>query len=154
MDCPHRIPPSGTPEHHHRPKSHSSCHTRSTLCHYHKDRYRSSQSRSQSHPHRYNSKSHHNSYRGHSRSCNKDNSNTTGVVHNAHTQPLTHIIFTMTLHIADHLHIEALQLTPGITADYALDQHTNPPRKPCTDLHYIPADHKAKHIAKGIQKIQ
>ena len=51
----------------------------------------------------------------------------TEVVHNAHTQPLTPIILTATLHNADHLHIEALQLTPEITADHTLDQHTNPP---------------------------
>ena len=80
--------------------------------------------------------------------------NITGVVHNAHTQPLTHIILAMTLHITDHLHIEALQLTPEITADHALDQLTNLPRKLCTDLHHIPADHKAKHIPKGTQKLQ
>ena len=36
----------------------------------------------------------------------------TGVVHNTHTQPLTHITLAMTLCIADHLHIGALQLTP------------------------------------------
>ena len=73
MDWPHRIPPSGTPAHHHRPKSHSSHHTRSTSCHHHKDRYRCSWSRSQSHPCRYHSKSHHDSYRGHSRSHHRDN---------------------------------------------------------------------------------
>ena len=73
MDCPHRIPPSGTPGHYHRPKSHRSCHTRSTLCHCHKDRYRWSQSRSQSDPHRHHSISHHDSYRGCSRSHHRDN---------------------------------------------------------------------------------
>ena len=78
----------------------------------------------------------------------------TGVVHDAHTQPLTHIILTMALHIADYLHIETLQLTPKITADHTLDQPTNPPRKPHTNLHHIPADHKAKHIPKGTQELQ
>ena len=58
----------------------------------------------------------------------------TGVVHNAHTQPLTHIILTMTLQITDHLCKEAFQLTPGIAADYTLDQPTNPSRKPHTNL--------------------
>ena len=48
--------------------------------------------------------------------------NITEVVHDAHTQPLTHIILALTFHIADHLDIEALQLTPEITADHALDQ--------------------------------
>ena len=60
----------------------------------------------------------------------------------------------MTLHIVDHLHIEALQLTPEITADDALNQPTNPPRKPHTDLHHIPGDHKAKHIPNRIQELQ
>ena len=58
----------------------------------------------------------------------------TGVVHDTHTQPLTHIILTVTLHIADLLHIEALQLTPEITADHTLNQHTNPPGKVYTNL--------------------
>ena len=51
----------------------------------------------------------------------------TGVVHDAYTQTLIHIILAMTLHITDYLPTEALQLTPEITADYALDHHTNPP---------------------------
>ena len=73
MDFPHRVPPSGTPAHHHRPKSHSSCHTRSTSCHHLEERYRCSRSRSQSHPHRYHSKCCHDSYRGCSRSHHRDN---------------------------------------------------------------------------------
>ena len=32
----------------------------------------------------------------------------TGVVHNTNTQPLTHIVLAVTLHITDHLHIDAL----------------------------------------------
>ena len=78
----------------------------------------------------------------------------TEVVHDAHTHPLTHIILTMTLHIADYLDIEALQLTPEITANHALDQHTNPSGKACTNLHHIYRNHKAKHIPKGIQESQ
>ena len=78
----------------------------------------------------------------------------TGVVHDAHTQTLIHIFSAMTLHIADHLHIEDLQLTLEITADHALNQPTNPPRKPCTNHHHIPEDHKVKHIPKGIQELQ
>ena len=78
----------------------------------------------------------------------------TGVVPDTHTQPLTCIILTMTPHITDHLCIEVLQLTPEITADHALDQSTNPPRKLCSNLHHIPADHKAKHIPEGIQGLQ
>ena len=79
---------------------------------------------------------------------------TTGVVHNTHTQLLTHIVLTTTLHIADHKDIEALQLTPEIAADHALSQPTDPPRKPHTNLHHIPEDHQAKHIPKEIQELQ
>ena len=73
-----------------------------------------------------------------------------GVVHNTHTQTFIHILLTVTLHIADHLPTEALKLTPGITTDHALNQPTNPPRKPHINLHHIPEDHKVKHIPKGI----
>ena len=78
----------------------------------------------------------------------------TGVVHDTHTQILTHIILTMTLHIADHLHIKVLQLTPEFTADHTPDQPTNPPRKPHTNPCHIPEDYKVKHIPKGIQELQ
>ena len=78
----------------------------------------------------------------------------TGVVNDTHTQLLTHIVLAMTLHITDHLHIEALQLTPEITTDHTLNQPTNPPRKPHTTLHHIPADHKAKCIPKRTQGLQ
>ena len=78
----------------------------------------------------------------------------TGVVHNAHTQTLIHIILTTTLHITGHLPTEGHQLNPEITADHTLDQPTNPPRKPNTNLHHIPEDHKVKHIPKGIQELQ
>ena len=154
MDCPHRIPPSGTPAHCHRPQSCSNHHTRSNSCHHHEDRYRSSRSRSQSHPCRYHSKSHHNSYRGHSRSTTGITDTIAGVVHGTHTQTLIHIILAMTLHIVDHLPTEALQLTPGITADHTLAQPTNPPGKSLINLYHIPEDHKGKHIPKGIQELQ
>ena len=126
MDCPHRIPPSGTPAHNHRPKSHSCHHTRSASCHSHDDRYRCSRSRSQSHPCRYHSKSHCDSYGGCSRSHHRDNR-----CHhrNSHTQTLIHIILTMTLHTVDHLPTDALQLTQDITADHALNQPTKPTKK-------------------------
>ena len=44
VDCPHQIPPSGTPAHHHRQDSNTRHHTRSTSRHhYHcQDRYRHS----------------------------------------------------------------------------------------------------------------
>ena len=70
----------------------------------------------------------------------------TGVVHNAHTQVLIHIILTMTLHTTDHLHIGALQLTPETAADHTLDQPTNQLRKPHTNLCHNPEDHTVKHI--------
>ena len=151
MDCPHRIPPSGTPAHQHRSKSHGSHHTRSTSCSSHEDRYRCSQSRCQSDLTNIKAKitiAPTESLPGHTTGIIDD---ITGVGHDAHTQPLMHIILTMTLYITDHLCIEALQLTPEITAHHALDQHTNPSRKPHTDLHHIPRDHKAKHIPKGVQ---
>ena len=73
VDCPNHIPPSGMPEHLHRPKSHTRHWTRSPSHHYHQDRYRHSRSRSQFHPHRYHSHSHHDSYRRHSRSYHREN---------------------------------------------------------------------------------
>ena len=74
--------------------------------------------------------------------------NITGVVHNAHTQVLIHIILAMTLHIADYLHIGALQLTPETAADHALNQPTNQLRKVCTNLCHNPEDHKGKAHTK------
>ena len=72
----------------------------------------------------------------------------TGVLHDAHTQVLIHIILAMTPHITDHLHTEALQLTLEIAADYTHNQPANPPRKPCTNLHHIAEAHKVKHTPK------
>ena len=141
MDCPHRIPPSGTSAHHHRGKSHSSCHNRSTSHHHHKNSYRCCQSRPQYHSDWYHSKSHCDSYRGHSRSQHRDNwwhhrsssqcPHSTTYIHHSHND---------TPHHRSSTHI-ALQLTPEIAADYALDEPTNPPRKPHTHLCHIPADH-------------
>ena len=73
VDCPHGIPPSGTPAHHHRLKSHTRHHTRSTSHHHHQNRYRHSRSRSQSKPCRYCSHSYHDSYRCCPRSHHTDN---------------------------------------------------------------------------------
>ena len=78
----------------------------------------------------------------------------TGVLHNAHTQTLIHILLTTTLHIEYHLHVGVLQLTQETAADHALDQPTNQLRKPCINLHHISEDHKVKHIPKGIQELQ
>ena len=73
----------------------------------------------------------------------------TGPAHDAHTQPLINIDPTMTHHITDHLHTEALPLTPEIAADHTLDQPTHPLEEVHTDLLHTPADHKAKHISLG-----
>ena len=70
-DCPDRIPPSGTPAHHHRHNSITRHCTRSTSRCHHQDRYRHSRLRSQSQPCRYRSHGHHDSHRGHSRSHNR-----------------------------------------------------------------------------------
>ena len=77
MDCPHRILPSGTHACHHRSQSQHR-HPNSTTSHlHHNNRYRCSRSRSQSHPCRYHSCSHHDSHRGCSRSYNRDSSQQT-----------------------------------------------------------------------------
>ena len=73
VDCPDRLPPSGTPSNHHQPKPHRSHHARSSSQHHCEDRDRQSRSRSQSHFCRHCSWSCHNSYRGCSRSCHQDN---------------------------------------------------------------------------------
>ena len=78
----------------------------------------------------------------------------TGVVHDAHTQILIHIILIAALHIKDQLHIGALQLTLETAADHALNQPTKQLRKPHTNLHHNLEDHKIKHIIKGIQGLQ
>ena len=72
VDCPHQIPPSGTPACHHRLKSHKRHCTRLASHHCHQDRYRHSRSRSQSHSCRYCSHSCQDSYRGHSNSHHRD----------------------------------------------------------------------------------
>ena len=73
MDCPHRIPPFRTPAKHHNSKPHKIHHTKSSSRHHHEDRDRRSHSRSQSHFQRHCSSSHHDLYRGYSRSRHRDN---------------------------------------------------------------------------------
>ena len=75
---------------------------------------------------------------------------TIGVLHNALTPIL--IVPTMTHHITDHPHTGAHQLTLGTTADHAPIQHTNQVRKPCINLHPIPADVKAICMIKETQE--
>ena len=78
----------------------------------------------------------------------------TGVIHNAYTQVLIHIILITKLNITDHPHTGAHQLTQETAAVHTLDQPTNQLRKPCTNLHHNPGGHKVKHILKGNQELQ
>ena len=82
------------------------------------------------------------------------NAATTGAAHNAHAPPIevTAINLTVThhiYHIADHPHIEVLQLTtPEIIVDHAHDHPTNLQGETCTGHIHIPADHKANHTSR------
>ena len=151
-DCLHPVPPSGTPAHHHRLKSHTRHHTRSTSHHHHQDIYRHSRSWSQSHPHRYCSHSWHDSYRGHSRSHHRDSRHHHRILHDAITPVL--IVPAVIPHITDCLHTGAHQLILGTRADHDPMQHTNQVRKPCINLQCIPAELKTNCMIKEIQVSQ
>ena len=73
MDCPCKIPPLRNPAKHHQPRLHRSHCVRSGSRHHYEDRDRQSHSRSQPHYHRHCSSSHHDPYRGCSRSWHRDN---------------------------------------------------------------------------------
>ena len=73
MDCPNKIPPSGTPAQHHR--MYKKCHTRSSPRHCQEDWHRRDSFRSQSRYSRHHSSSHHDLYRGHSKSQQRDRHN-------------------------------------------------------------------------------
>ena len=73
---------------------------------------------------------------------------TTGVLYDALTPVF--IIPVVTLHITDHLHTGAHQLSLRTTADH--NQHSNQVRKPCINLHPIPAELKANCMIKEIQE--
>ena len=154
MDCPHRMPPSGTPVHHHRSHSQHRYPTRSTSCHHHEDRYKCSRSRSQSHHQRYHSQSHHDSTEAILVCTTGATDNITEVIHDAHTQILISTVLTMTLHIEGHLHIGAHQFTYRITAYHTLNQPTGQLRKPCIQTHQIPEDPKVIHTLEEIQESQ
>ena len=69
-------------------------------------------------------------------------------VHYAHPPPLIYTDPTVTHHITDHLHIEALPLTPEITVGHTLNPtYTSSRKRFTTNLLHVPADHKAKHIS-------
>ena len=71
VDCPDRIPPSGTPACHKRHHSNTRHCTRSTSRHHHRDRNRNNRSRFQSHSCRYQSHSHNNLHRSQCRSYHR-----------------------------------------------------------------------------------
>ena len=136
VDCPHRIPPSGTPAHQHRPNLEivttvDQCHANVTTTGTdaigldHNPIITDTTAKVTMTPTE--------AVPGHTTGTTDD---ITGVVHDAHTQVLIHIIFATTLHTADHLHIGALQLTPETAADHTLDQPTNQLRKASTNLYH------------------
>ena len=52
-------------------------------------------------------------------------------------------------HIADHPHLEVLQLTnPEITIDHTQDHPTNLQSRTHTDQVHIPADHEENHTSR------
>ena len=57
-----------------------------------------------------------------------------------------------TNHLADHPHIEVLQLsTPEIAVDHAQDHPTYLQGETYTDQIHIPADHEANHTPRRTQ---
>ena len=129
-DCPDKILPSGTLVCHNKLHSHSRHHTRSTSRHCHRDRYRFSRNRSQSHTCRYQSHRCNNSHRSHSRSYHRH-------PHRAHHVINTQVLITinMTHHIEGHQHLEVPQLIPEITADLDHILHTDPVEWHLLNLH-------------------
>ena len=85
VDCPDRIPPSGTPACHKRYHSNTRHHTRSTSRHHHRDRHRYNRSRSQSHSCRYLSHSCSNLHRCHSRAYHRCPHRSTSCHHHSST---------------------------------------------------------------------
>ena len=134
MDCPYQIPPSGMPAHHDRLQSHTRHCTRWTSHCCHRDRYRHSRSRSQSHP------------------TEITVMVTIGVLHDGLIPVL--IIPAVTPPTTDHLHTGAHQLTLRTGAEHIPIQHTNQVRKPCINLQCIPAELKTSCMIKEIQESQ
>ena len=152
MDCPYRIPPSGTPAHHHRLQSQHRYHNSSTSHYNPTDRHRRSQSRSQAHHRRYHSQSHHTSFRACSRSHYRDNRRP----HRSSSccQPLNmpaHCSHCNSPHQNPPL-IEALQPIPEITADHTLSQPIGQLRIPYIRIHPIPEDSTEIHTIRGVQE--
>ena len=122
VDCPDRIPPSGTPAHQKRHCSSTRHHSRSTSRHHHRDKHRYNRSRSQSHSHNYCSHSWNSSHshKSHSRSYHRCPHRSTYITV---TQAL--IVTAATHHTEGHPHKEAHPLTPKITAELEHVLHTN-----------------------------
>ena len=150
VDCLHWIPPSGTSACHHRPKSLTRHHTRSTSHHCHQDRQDAAD-------------------QGHNpiladttvtvtmiptEAIPGHTTGTTdtiiGVLNDAITQVT--IIHAVTHHIALHLPTGALQLILENAADHDPNQHTNQVIKPCINLHLAPVDHKEYHMIEEFQE--
>ena len=150
MDCSHRKPPSGTPVTQNKP--HRSHHARSSSRHHSDDRDRQSQSRSHSHYRKHYSLSHHDSHRCHSKSQTRIDAATTGAAHNNLTQPIETTAIDLTAthhtdHIADHPHIEALQvIDPEITVDHIHDHPIDLQAMNLADQIHILAGQEEDHI--------
>ena len=78
----------------------------------------------------------------------------TGVLPDSHTQLPIHIALTMTPHIRDHPHTEALQLTIETTADHNLVQHISQPKRPPTKIHHNPGNPTVLHTLKETPESQ
>ena len=152
VDCPHRIPPSGIPAHHHRSPSQHSHHKSSTSHHHPTDRHRSSRSRSQSHHQRYHSKipikpSEH--ILGHTTDTAGD---ITGVVHASSIPTLLHTFLTATPLTREPPLIDTHQPIHEITADHTLSQPIGQLGKPHIKIHPIAEDHMEIHTIRGMQE--
>ena len=149
-DCPHRIPPSGTPVHHHRPNS-----MPGTAL----DQLPTTITRTGTDT----------ADQGHSPipaditvtvttvptdnilGCIIETTDTTiEILHDALT--LVVIIHAMIPHTIDCLHTRTHQLILGTAADDICIQHTNQVRQPCINLVPIPAELQAMCMTKEIQK--
>ena len=154
MDCPHGIPPLGTPAKHHKPRPHRSCPARSSSRHHCEDRDRQSHSRSQSHFTDIAAQviiTHTEAAPGHNTGII---TTTQELVHNAHTPhtEITVINATATHHTtptASHPHTEVSQPTTSeIEVDPIHIHPSNPPGEICTGQIHIPADHEANHTTR------
>ena len=154
MDCPHRIPPLGTPAKHHQPRLHKNCYARSSSRHHHEDRDRQCHSRSQSH---FTDTAvqvimtYIESNPGHDTGIIATTPEVAYDAHVPHTKN-TAIDPTVTHHIdptTHHPHTEVPQpTTPEIEVDPTHVHPTNSSGEICTGGIHIPADHKPNHTKR------